>query len=57
MPPGAGKEGDSMAITATFINRIVNLSDVIIDTDLEMTDDYTGDQRHIYVREVIPPDV
>ena len=57
MLSGAGKEGDSMAITATFINRIVSLSDVIIDTDLDMTDDYTGDQRKVYVREVVPPDV
>lgn len=46
-----------MAITATFINRIVNLSDVIIDTDLDMTDDYDGTQKRIYVREVVPPDV
>lgn len=57
MPPGAGKEGESMAITSSFISQIVNLSDVIIDTDLDMTDDYTGDQRRIVVQKVDPPDV
>jgi hypothetical protein len=46
-----------MAITATFINRIVNLSDVIVDTDLDMTDDYDGTQKRIITREVTPPNV
>jgi len=44
-----------MGIKASFLYTSLNLSDLIIDTDLVMVDSYTGEPRKVTVRIVDPP--
>lgn len=47
-----------MATTASFIYRgPIRLSDLIMDCDFVLVDDFTGEPRKLIAREVVPPDV
>lgn len=45
-----------MGISATFIRIPVKLSDVKVDSDLDMTDDFTGENRDVIAKMVKPPE-